>query len=244
MPYRIFNLDETARYLHLDRADVERLVKNQDIPFERHGVRLAFRKIDLDAWASPRILGLEGRRLSEYHRKTSRSVLPLAPDAAILSGLVRPEYIQPALPAKTKASAIREMAALAESTGKVLDPKALLNGLEARESLCSTGLPGGLALLHARNPETYLFESAFLVLGRTAHPIPFGAPDGRATDLFFLLACTDSSFHLHTLARVCLLAQKTQLLDDLRQAPGRDAMFQCLVAAENGILSEGPLASP
>ena len=68
MPYRTFGVDEVASYLHLSRADVERLVKDQDIPFEKHGGRLVFRKVEIDAWASPRILGLEGRRLAEYHQ--------------------------------------------------------------------------------------------------------------------------------------------------------------------------------
>ena len=72
MPYRTFGIDEVARYLHLSRADLDRLVKDQDIPFERHGERLVFRKVEIDAWASQRILGLEGRRLAEYHQ----TVLP------------------------------------------------------------------------------------------------------------------------------------------------------------------------
>ena len=72
MPYRTFGIDEVARYLHLSRADLDRLVKDQDIPFERHGERLVFRKVEIDAWASQRILGLEGRRLAEYHQKSSR----------------------------------------------------------------------------------------------------------------------------------------------------------------------------
>ena len=37
MPYRTFGIDEVVRYLHLNRADLDRLVKDQDIPFERHG---------------------------------------------------------------------------------------------------------------------------------------------------------------------------------------------------------------
>ena len=73
MPYRTFGIDEVARYLHLSRADLDRLVKDQDIPFERHGERLVFRKVEIDAWASQRILGLEGRRLAEYHQKSSQA---------------------------------------------------------------------------------------------------------------------------------------------------------------------------
>jgi nitrogen PTS system EIIA component len=239
MPYRTFDVNEVARYLHLARADIERLVKDQDIPFERHGERLVFRRVDIDAWVSPRILGLEGQRLAEYHQKTSRDARQLVAHEAILPEMIRPEFINPALPAKTKASVLREMAALAGKTGRVCDPSGLRSSLEAREALCSTGLPGGLALLHARNPESYLFESPFIVLGRTIQQIPFGAPDGQATDLFFLLACPDDRLHLHTLARLCLMAQKTELLAGLREAADAQAMHECLLASETGVLEGG-----
>jgi PTS system nitrogen regulatory IIA component len=236
MPYRTFDVDGVARYLHLSRADVERLVKNQDIPFEKHGPRLVFRKVELDAWASQRILGLQGPRLAEYHQKSSRETRQNVPYEAIMPQMIRPEFIAPALAAKTKASVLREMSALAERTGQVSDPRSLLAGLQAREELCSTGLPGGLALLHSRYPESYLFESSFIVLGRTVQQIPFGAPDGRSTDLFFLLGCPDDRLHLHTLARLCLMAQKTDLLAQLRQAADADSLCQCILSAEENVL--------
>jgi nitrogen PTS system EIIA component len=236
MPYRTFGLEEVARYLHLSRADVERLVKDQDIPVERHGDRLVFRKVEVDAWASPRILGLEGRRLAEYHQKSSHDTEHIVAQAAIMPEMIRPEFIAPALTAKTKASVLRQMAALAGKTGRVCDPPSLLEGLEAREELCSTGVPGGLALLHSRNPEAYLFEAAFLALGRTIQQIPFGAPDGQPTNLFFLIGCPDDRMHLHTLARLCLMAQKTDLLVDLRQAPDDSTMCDSIIAAEQAVL--------
>jgi excisionase family DNA binding protein len=237
MPYRTLGIEEVARYLHLSGADVERLVKDQDIPFERHGERLVFRKVEIDAWASQRILGLEGRRLAEYHQKSSREAQQLVAHAAIMPEMIRPEFIEPALTAKTKASVLRQLVALAEKTGRVCDPPALLQGLEAREELCSTGIPGGLALLHSRNPEPYLFEAAFLALGRTIQQIPFGAPDGQPTNLFFLIGCPDDRMHLHTLARLCLMAQKTNLLVDLRQAADASTMCDCIIAAEQAVLA-------
>lgn len=244
MPYRTFGIEDVARYLHLSRTDVERLVKDRDIPFEHHGARLVFRKVAIDSWASPRILGLQDRRLVEYHQKTSRDARELLTQEAILPELMRAEFIAAALPAKTKASVLRQMAALAEKTGHVCDGHALLEGLEAREALCSTGLPGGLALLHCRSPESYLFEVGFVVLGRTVQQIPFGAPDGRATDLFFLLGCPDPRIHLHTLARLCLMARKTDVLEQLREAPDADAMWRCLIAAEAAVLEEsGPVGN-
>jgi len=237
MPYRTFGIKEVAGYLHLSCADVERLVKDQDIPFERHGERLVFRKVEIDAWASQRILGLEGRRLAEYDQRSFGGVQRMVPHAAFMPELIRPEFIGPGLTAKTKASVLRQMLALAEKTGRVCDPSALLRGLEAREELCSTGIPGGLALLHSRNPEPYLFETAFLALGRTIQQIPFGAPDGQPTDLFFLIGCPDDGTHLHTLARLCLMAQKTDLLVDLRQAAGAAAMCDRIIAAEQAVLA-------
>jgi excisionase family DNA binding protein len=236
VPYRSFEIDEVARYLHLSRGDVERLVKDQDIPFDKHGGRLVFRKVDIDAWVSPRILGMEGRRLADYHQKTSRDTREFVPNEAIMPERLRPEFINPALPAKTKASVLREMTALAERTGRVSDPRSLLQGLESREELCSTGIPGGLALLHPRNPEEYLFEAPFIILGRTIQQIPFGSPDGQPTDLFFLIACPDSRMHLHTLARVCLMAQKTDMLGCLRQAGAAEVMCDCLLNAEREVL--------
>jgi excisionase family DNA binding protein len=236
MPYQTFGTKEVARYLHLNQVEIERLVKNQDIPVEKHGDRLLFRKVLIDAWASQRILGLHGRRLAEYHQKTSRDTRQIYIHEAILPEMIRPEYIEPALAAKTKASALREMVALAEKTGRVWDRKALLEGLEAREKLCSTGLPGGFALLHTRQPEAYLVESSFIVLGRTIQPIPFGAPDGQATYLFFLLAGSDDQLHLHTLARLCFMAQKTKIIEQLQQAADAESMYQSLIAAEAAVL--------
>jgi len=236
MPYQTFGINEVANYLHLNPLEVERLVKEHDIPFERRGARVVFRKIEIDAWASPRVLRLGGRRLVDYHQKALRNVQQLIPDRAILPAMLRPEYVDPALPAKTKASVLREMTVLAERTGRVWDPTGLLAGLEAREELSSTGLPGGLALLHTREQGSYLFESMFIVLGRTVQQFPFGAPDGRPTDLFFLIACPDAGLHLYALARLCLMAQKTALLDGLREAGDPQSMYECLVAAEAAVL--------
>ncbi len=237
MPYRTFNIEEVAHYLHLQEAEVERLVKDQEIPFERHGSRVLFRKIEIDSWASPRVLGLEGRQLTEYHQKTSDDTRTFLRQAAILPDMIRPGFIEPSLSAKTKASVLREMVRLAERTERVWDSEDLLSGLRAREELCSTGLPGGLALLHTRQAEAFLFESLFLVLGRTVQQIPFGAPDGRPTDLFFMIACPDERLHLHALARLCMMAQKTELLANLRAAPDAPTMYDFLIASENEVLA-------
>lgn len=237
MPHRVLSLEEVAKYLHLEPAEVERLVKNQEIPFERHGPRLVFRRVDIDGWASPRVMGMEGKRLVEYHRKSSAATLEHLPAAALMPQLLKPNGIEPNLRAKTRPAVLRAMMELAKRTGLVCDSAGLLAGLEAREAICSTGMPGGLALLHTRHPEPWLFEAPFIVLGRSAQQVPFGSPDGKPTDLFFLLATPDDRFHLHTLARLALLAQKTEVLANLREAPDEAAMRDALVNAETEVLA-------
>jgi mannitol/fructose-specific phosphotransferase system IIA component (Ntr-type) len=140
--------------------------------------------------------------------------------------------------AKTKASVLRELAAQAGRTGRLNNPKDLQDSLEAREELCSTGMPGGFALPHPRVPDPYLFETSFIVLGRTVQEIHFGAPDGQPTKLFFLVCCQDDRLHLHTLARICLMARKTAVVDQLRQCPDAAAMHACLLAAEQEALAK------
>jgi PTS system nitrogen regulatory IIA component len=236
MPHTTFTIDQLADYLHVARRHVERLVQEGDIPCALRGGRMLFQRDEIDAWASQRILRLPGRGLDWYHRKTMRGTQQLFPQGALIPALLRPECIELDLPSKTKASVIRDMVALADRTGRVFDPRELLDSVEAREALCSTALPGGLALLHARQHQAFRFEGSFIVLGRTIQAIPFGAPDGRATQLFFLVCCQDDRIHLHTLARLCLLALKTNIIAQLAAATDPGGAYEALVAAEQAVL--------
>ena len=236
MPHRTLTIDELADHLHVARRHVDRLIKEGDIPCTMRGGRMLFPRDEVDAWASQRLLRLPGESLDWYHQKTMQGTRQLFPRAALVPVLLEPGYIDLALTAKTKAAVIREIVGLAERTGRVFDPRELRDSVEAREALCSTALPGGLALLHARQHRSFRFEGSFIVLGRTIQTIPFGAPDGRASRLFFLICCEDERIHLHTLARLCLLALKTRILDELMAAPDGAAAYACLVAAELAVL--------
>ena len=237
MPYQLLNVEEVASYLHLTSADVERRVKDGQIPFEKRGGRVVFSKRDIDAWASQRILGLPERRLEEYHRKTTHGTREFLPQEAILPEMVGLGAIDSAMTSKTKSSALRDLVALAEKTGQLADPKELLESLETREELCSTALPGGLAIPHPRFHQPYLFESSFIVVGRPVQEIHFGAPDGQPTYLIFLLCCQDDRIHLHTLSRLCMMALKTEMLSQLRAAPDATVMRDCIIAAEQEVLA-------
>ncbi len=238
MSHRSLNIDEVADYLHVTKQAIEELVRAREIPHSRQGGRIQFRQAEIDAWASLRILGFSHDDLSDFHRQSSAKTHDLSAGHAILPELMEIRYIDPGLRSKTKQSVIRDLVALAEQTELLNYPEDLLAGIQEREQLCSTALAGGLALLHTAKHEPYMAEDSFIVLGRTCQPIPFGSPDGRTTDLFFLVCAQDDRIHLHLLARLCMCAYHTQLLLDLREAQDAPAMLQALLSAEKTVIQE------
>ena len=236
MPHRFLSLEQGAEYLHLTETEVRELIKTRDIPFQVQGDRVVFQQVTLDAWASQRILGFNPQRLERFHQKSSVSRAEFSSRDPILPELLKPEYIAAALKSKTRPAVIRDMVALAQLTNGVNDPDDLIQSLRDREELCSTALPGGFAVLHPRHQDPYAFQHSFLLLGRALHPIPYGAPDGGQTDLFFLLGCENDRIHLHLLARLCMIARQEGLLESLRQAEAAAAIYERLLAAEQQVL--------
>jgi nitrogen PTS system EIIA component len=239
VPHRIFNLYEVADYLHLTRGDVERLVRDKEIPFQRRGEKLVFMRNDIDDWASKRIIGSRKGDLEEKERPPTRAKAHnLDKQHAIIPELLKVEFINPAMKSKTKASVITDMVGIADKTDLLLQKADLIKSLKEREQMCSTALAGGIALLHPRTHQPYMFDDSFLVLGRTIQPIPFGSPDGMTTDLFFLVCCQEDKIHLHVLARLCVLCYQTTMLLDLREAESAEEMYSLLISAENEIIKD------
>lgn len=230
------NVKEVATYLHVAPARIEELMKQRDIPFQKQGERFAFRQAEIDAWASQRILKFSAPNLADYHSQSSAKVKEFATDAAMMPQLLTLDRLNCGLAAKTRSSTIRAMVAMAVATDLVSDGTELLTLIEERESLCSTALPGGWAILHPRHHDPYMFSESFLVVGRTIQPIHFGAQDGLPTDVFFLLCCQDDRLHLHTIARLCTLCMETKILENLRLSHSEQEMMGVILESEQEIV--------
>ena len=237
MPQRRMSSGQVARYLHVEEMQVSRWVRQGEIPFEQDADHPVFRRKEIDAWASQRILNMREKPLALYHRDSSRQAQREDEAPFSVGRLLTPGRTLAALRSRTKASVLRDLAAVAEHEGILYDPADLVRSLEAREALCSTGLAGGVAIVHPRHHDPYIASESLLVLARSAHPICFGAPDGKPTDLFFLLVATDDRHHLQALARLCLMMLNTRLLANLRSAGSAVEMYQFIVAAEQEILA-------
>jgi nitrogen PTS system EIIA component len=238
VPFRVFSLAEAAEHLHLPEDTVEELAKSGEIPCERQGGRLTFRHNAIDEWASRRVLGFSDENLSDFHRRSTAKYHDLSSEAAIVPAMLKPEWIAPVMTCRTKSSVIREMVELADRTGLLCYRDELLESLIEREKLCSTALSGGLALLHPRNHEPYMFEDSFVVLGKNIGQIPFGSPDGATSDVFFLICCQDDRIHLHVLARLCMMCHQTSLLLEMRGTNDPQELHRILVANEQQVIAQ------
>lgn len=213
-------------------------MRRNEIPHEKVGERATFRRIEIDAWASQRLLGMRGEEVQDFHENSTARHHDLSNQHALIPELMKPEYIDHHLAVKTRNAAIRGMVDLANRTSLVIYPEDLLSGVDEREKMGSTALPGGLALMHPPHHDPYMFEDTFIVLGRAPSPIPFGSPDGRLTDLFFLVCSQDDKIHLHLLARLSMMCFHTPLLLDLHEAMDREAMYEVLVASEAEVIAK------
>ena len=93
---------------------------------------------------------------------------------------------------------------------------------------------------HPRRAPEYCLAESLVVFGRTGSGVPFGALDGRTTDLFFLVCCTDERTHLQVLARLCRILRNDEVLEALRAASSGDGVLQIMRDAETADLRDRP----
>ena len=238
MPFRTLELVEAADYLNISQENLERLVKYNDIPFERKGERIIFRKIELENWATQLLLSEPEKHLAKFHKASTAKRKNEAVEQGVIKTYLNDTYIDAYMECKTKPSVLYDMVELADRTGCVQLKDDLQKGVKDREKQCSTVLPGGLALLHSVYHEPYMFSSSFIVMGRTMRGIPFGAPNGQLTRLFFLICMRDDNMHLHVLSRLCMMCHHTDLLSRLEEVETSKKMYEALLAAEVEVMSK------
>lgn len=108
-----------------------------------------------------------------------------------------------------------------------LDAMLVLDKLEERERLGSTGFGRGVAIPHARIPGIQRPVAALLKLRQ---PIDFASADGLPVDLVFGLLSPENSgaTHLHALAAISRLMRDERVHDALSEAPDEEALYSLL----------------
>ena len=126
-------------------------------------------------------------------------------------------------------SKAKVLAALADLLAKAygLDRIEVLESLEAREALGSTGFGRGVAIPHCRSKD---IRRPSLALIRLEAPIDFAAVDARPVTLVCGLVSPENAgaTHLHALAAISRLTRDEAKLQMLADAPTTEAAYALL----------------
>ena len=123
--------------------------------------------------------------------------------------------------------AILEQLSRTFATSYGLDAGEVLEHLEERERLGSTGFGRGVAIPHARIAGLNRPVAALLKLPQ---PVDFASADGMPVDLVFGLLSPENSgaTHLHALAAISRLVRDERVHEALSEAPDAEALYGLL----------------
>lgn len=215
---QLLTIHELAVYLHLDEATVNKLVANGKIPAIQLERQWRFKKAAIDEWIEQQLIG-EDENFTDVPDGMKLPLEDLLPDHAIITNLR----------ANTALGVIEELAARAYTNGWLADKPWFVGAVVERESLASTAMEGGVAFLHTRAKDKGKIARPFMIVGRSWSGIPFGAPDGAPTYLFFLLGLKYDRLHLPILGRLARALRNPATIAKLRSLSSPDQVRALLL---------------
>jgi PTS system nitrogen regulatory IIA component len=143
-----------------------------------------------------------------------------------LTDLITPNSVIAGLKVNSKKQLLQELAArAAELSGQ--GERTILEILQQREKLGSTGVGNGIAIPHGKLPK---LDRLFGLFARLDRPIDFEALDDQPVDLVFLLLAPENAGadHLKALARVARLLRDPDIARKLRGSRDAEALYAVL----------------
>lgn len=226
---QLLTMHELAAYLHLDEHTVSKLVTAGKIPALQVERQWRFKRSAIDAWIEEQLVG-DDENFADVPDGMKLPLEDLLPDQAIITNLR----------ARTPVGVIEELAARAYTNSWLLDKPWFVGAVVERESLASTAMEGGVAFLHTRAKDKGKIGRPFIVVGRSWEGIPFGAPDGNPTYLFFLLGLKYDRLHLPILGRLARALRNPATIARLRALSSPDQV-RALLLKEDAAVRAGQL---
>jgi fructose-specific phosphotransferase system IIA component len=135
----------------------------------------------------------------------------------VLVDLISPEIVKVPLTSTNKPAVMRELVEILKDAGKISDTESVLDAINSREELGSTGLELGIAVPHAKSESV---KNLTLAIGISPEGIDFSSLDGKPSHLFFLMLAppNQSGPHIEALAEIAKLSRSRAFCDALVRA--------------------------
>jgi nitrogen PTS system EIIA component len=232
MENEIMDLEQLAAYLQRDVREVSKLASRGHLPGQKVGGEWRFASTEINHWIETQMHAFTEQELAALEQRGAAWTAA----EPLVNSMLSEKTVAVPLAASTKASLLKELVGLAEQSWQIYDTDAMLQAIRQREDLGSTALAGGVAIPHPHRPLSPRVQGeAVIAFARTPRGIPFGAPDGGLTDLFFLVSCRDAVTHLRVLARLSRMMLRPEFLDALRAAENVTEAMQVLESTERDL---------
>ena len=212
-----------ASYLGVSESTAERWIAQRGLPAHRANDRWYVNPMELWEWSVEQGLPVS-RALLDDADPASQEIPPLG-------ALLRAGGIFHDVPGESKAAVLREIVQRLPLPPEQ-DRHFLLDVLEAREALGSTGIGHGIAIPHVRNPIVLQVDEPFVTLCLLRHPVEFGAIDGLPVHAIFLVISPSVRGHLGMLAQLAFVLRDDALRALLRDLAAAEAILDRIVAVE------------
>lgn len=234
MDNEIMDLEQLAVYLHRDLREVSKLANRGYLPGKKVGGAWRFASSEINHWIETQMHAFTEAELQALERRGGGVCVATEP---LVSSMLSEGTVAVPLAASTKASLLTELVGLAEQSWQIYDSDALHAAIKQREAMGTTALPSGVAIPHPHRPLSDKAQGdAVVAFARTTRGIPFGAPDGGLTDLFFLVSCRDATTHLRVLARLSRMLLRPGFFDELRATETVQEALQLIERTEQEIM--------
>jgi PTS system nitrogen regulatory IIA component len=148
-----------------------------------------------------------------------------------IAEFLSPKAVVAELNARTKVNVLEELCQTMARAHPELSAPRLLEVLEEREKLGSTGIGEGVAIPHGKLAGLPQLIASF---GVSRPGVPFDAIDGKSTHLFFALVAPENSagVHLKALARISRLFKNARFRQAILDARSSEEIYR-LIADED-----------
>jgi len=223
----VMTIAEIARYLKIPERIILKMAKANEIPSTKVSSEWRFLRPLIDDWLSSKMQTTTDDDLVSVIR-TARPIVPV-------SRLVSRDRIVMDMEPGTKEHVLRQLVHPLESQNILARPEDFLKRVLDRESVVSTGIEKGIAIPHARNPETSGVMATCIVLGICREGTDFGALLGGKTYVFFLLCSSSVVAHIRLVAKVTLMLRVNGMVKRLCSAATSEDVLRVLMDSDTAL---------
>jgi PTS system nitrogen regulatory IIA component len=207
---------QIATALDLPRGKIERWIRQGRIPLVQRDNICTFDQQTLTQWAAQHNLTFRPDR-DRPNTHTSSDGSSLA--TALQNGGIYYDI------KGTHATEVFQEAAKRMDFIPEPDKPRLVQKLEERETLTSTGIGKGIAIPHPREPESLDLQIPAVSACFLANPIDFQALDGRPVSILFILLSPSVRTHLQILSRLSFCLRQEAFVTFLKESPEATALM-------------------